>query len=248
MLLQIIHDLNFVLLQPKRVEIGSLQHVLPILFAIVFGFFFINYSKRNLSYEWQKKALHYFALFLSFTIIIYHCYLISLGGYKIQTDLPLYLCSFLALLVPVFTYYSKYWMYEILLFWIIAGTSQGILTPDIAVGFPNPDYFRYWIGHLGLVILILYATFVFGLKPKFKSIFKSIIALQVYVVFIVLINYLLEANYAYLSSKPESASLLDYFGDWPYYIIVGQLILIPYFLLIYLPFYLSKKKTKKARI
>ena len=247
MLLQWIHGLNFFLLQPIRVEVGSFHHILPILFGIGFGFFFINYAKHNLSEEKQRKALHYFAIFLSLTIVVYHSYQISLGSYKLRTDLPLYLCSLLALLIPIFTHYRKYWMYEILLFWIIAGTSQGILTPDIADRFPNPDYFRYWIVHLGLVVVILYATVVFKMKPKLKSVFKSILALQVYVVFMILINYTLDANYFYLNQKPEAASLLDYFGDWPFYIIVGQLVLIPYFLLIYLPFFLSKRlKTQKA--
>ncbi len=244
MLLQLIHGLIFLFSQTNRVEVGSFQHVLPIIFAIGLGVFFIKYAKRNLSIEKQRIALHFFAIFLSLTIIVYHGFLISLGSYKLQTDLPLYLCSLLALLIPIFTHYRKYWMYEILLFWIIAGTSQGILTPDIADGFPNPDYFRYWIVHLGLVIIILYATVVFRMKPKLKSVFKSILALQVYVVLMILINYVLKANYFYLNQKPDSASLLDYMGDWPLYIILGQLIIFPYFLLIYLPFHLVKLKKK----
>jgi hypothetical integral membrane protein (TIGR02206 family) len=137
-------------------------------------------------------------------------------------------------------------MYEVLLFWIVAGTLQGVITPDIAEGFPTFDYFRYWIVHLGLLIIIFYATFVFGMRPTFKSIFKSVLALQVYVVMMVAINALLDANYFYLNEKPKSASVLDYFGDWPYYIIVTQLILVPYFLVIYLPFYIEKRRKKQS--
>ena len=137
-------------------------------------------------------------------------------------------------------------MYEVLLFWIVAGTLQGVITPDIAEGFPTFDYFRYWTVHLGLLIIIFYATFVFGMRPTFKSIFKSVLALQVYVVMMVAINALLDANYFYLNEKPKSASVLDYFGYWPYYIIVTQLILVPYFLVIYLPFYIEKRRKKQS--
>jgi len=84
------------------------------------------------------------------------------------------------------------------------------------------------------------------MRPTFKSIFKSVLALQVYVVMMVAINALLEANYFYLNEKPKSASVLDYFGDWPYYIIVTQLILVPYFLVIYLPFYIEKRRKKQS--
>ena len=58
----------------------------------------------------------------------------------------------------------------------------------------------------------------------------------------VILNYVLDANYFYLNQKPKSASLLDYFGEWPYYIIVGQIVVIPLFLIIYLPFYIARRK------
>jgi len=228
-----------------RVAIGSFEHIIPVFFAFVFAFFFIRFSIKW-SANKQQKALHFFAVFVSLTIIIFHAYYFSLGNYNFKTDLPLYLCSFIALLIPIFTYYRKYWMYEVLLFWIVAGTLQGVITPDIAEGFPTFDYFRYWIVHLGLLIIIFYATFVFGMRPTFKSIFKSVLALQVYVVMMVAINALLDANYFYLNEKPKSASVLDYFGDWPYYIIVTQLILVPYFLVIYLPFYIEKRRKKQS--
>lgn len=230
---------------PKRVLIGSLEHLLPIILAVVFTVFFITYSKKHFSDAQQKKALHFFAILVSLTVAFFHVYYISQGNYDIRTDLPLYLCSLLALIIPIFTYYRKYWMYEILLFWIIAGTTQGVITPDIAIGFPVFDYFRYWVVHLGLLVIICYATLVFSMRPRFKSIFKSFFSLQLYVVMMVLINYILGANYFYLNQKPESASVLDYLGDWPYYILVAQLIIVPYFLLIYLPFYIVAKKSKK---
>jgi hypothetical integral membrane protein (TIGR02206 family) len=228
----------------ERVTIGSLEHLLPIFIVIVFAMVLIFFSKRNLSDLQQRKVFNLFGWFVSLTVAMFHIHFISLGNYNVQTDLPLYLCSFIALLIPVFTHYRKYWIYEILLFWIIAGTLQGVITPDIAEGFPTFDYFRYWVVHLGLLTIIFYATFVFEMRPTFKSVFKSILALQLYVVMMVIINALLDSNYFYLNEKPQSSSLLDYFGAWPYYIVVTQLILIPYFAIIYFPFYLIKRKKK----
>ena len=224
----------------ERVAIGSFEHLLPIAIAIIVAVFSISYSKRKLSDSQKKNFFHLLGWFVSLTVIVFHLYFISLGTYNVQTDLPLYLCSFLALIIPIFTHYKAYWMYEILLFWIIAGTLQGVITPDIAQGFPAFDYFRYWIVHLGLLTIISYATLVFGMRPKFKSIFKSILALQLYVLLMLFMNWLLDSNYFYLKEKPHSASLLDYFGEWPYYIFVTQLILIPYFMLIWFPFYLTQ--------
>jgi len=228
----------------EAVSFGSLEHILPIVLATVFAVLIIRFSKNKLNEKKQQKLFHGLGVFVSLTVLVFHLYLISKGSYNFVTDLPLYLCSFLALFIFVFTYYRKYWMYEVLLFWILAGTSQAILTPDITEGFPAFEYIRYWIAHLGLVIIILYATIVFKMRPTLKSVPKSFLALQVFFMFSLLINYALDANYSYLNRKPKAASVLDYLGDWPTYIFVVEALLIPYFLIIYLPFYISKRRNK----
>lgn len=224
----------------ERVSMGTLAHILPILIAAIFTLILFRISKE-IKQSSREKIIHMMSIFISLSVIVFHIYKLSLGNYNVKTDLPLYLCSFLGLTIPIFTFFKRNWMYEILLFWIIGGTLQAIITPDIPVGFPSFEFFRYWIVHLGLVVLILYANQVFNFKLNIKSVFKSILALQLYVVFMMLINYVLKSNYFYLNAKPESPSLLDYMGEWPIYIVVGQLILIPYFLLIYFPFYLNQK-------
>jgi hypothetical integral membrane protein (TIGR02206 family) len=225
-----------------RVSIGSLEHLLPISLAVVFAVVLIRYGKNLESEVKKQRVIHYFAILVSLTIFSYHLYHIIIGDYDFKMDLPLYLCSFMALMIPLFTYFRKYWMYEILLFWIIAGTSQGVITPDIPEGFPAFDYFRYWVVHLGLLIIIFYATFVLNMRPTIKSVFRSIVALQVYIGAMMLLNYLLDANYSYLNYKPEAASVLDYLGEWPWYLIQAQLLLIPYFLIIYGFFELGKRR------
>ena len=241
----VVHFLPNLINSLDRVTIGSLEHILPISFALAFCTFIIWYAIHKFNQKQKEKTLEIFGAFVALTIVVFHVYHISLGGYNVSQDLPLFLCSFLALIIPIFTHYRKYWMYEILLFWIIAGTSQGVMTPDIAEGFPSLDYFRYWIAHLGLLTIIFYATFVLKMRPKFKSVFKSFLALQVYAIIFMGINYLLDANYSYLNRKPESASVLDYLGDWPYYLLSIEALLIPFFLLIYLPFHLTKSRVVK---
>lgn len=234
---------NFIGLS-SRVSIGSLEHIVPVVLAAFFTIFFIRYAKNNLNQLEQEKYLHFFACSISITVLVYHLYYFLFGNYNIITDLPLYICSLIALFIPIFTYYRKYWMFEILVFWVIGGTSQGVFTPDIPNGFPSFDYFRFWAVHLGILMIIFYAIFVLKMRPKIASVFKSYFALQGYVFVMILINYVLGSNYFYLIAKPKSASLLDYFGEWPYYIIVVQVILVPYFFLVYLPFYIAARKLK----
>jgi len=226
-----------------HVPFGSSEHIIPILAAFVIGFLLIYLAKNKLGNNHKILLFNILGFLVSFTVITYHTYLMLTTEYDISKDLPLFLCSFMALLIPIFTYFRKYWMYEILIFWILAGTTQGIITPDISQPFPEFEYFRYWVVHLGLVIIILYATIIFKFRPVFKSVFKSLIALQLYVFVIFLINWVLNSNYSYLMRKPNVASALDYLGEWPMYIIFAELMAIPYFLLIYLPFYFINKKS-----
>lgn len=228
----------------NTVTIGSLQHMLPILFAFIFGTILIKYSKRNLSNSQQVNILIGLGWFVSLFIISFHAYRMLFENYNFKTDLPLFLCSLLALIIPIFTHYRKYWMFEILVFWIIGGTLQAVITPDIPEGLPSFDYFRYWIVHLGLLVIIFYVVFIFNMKPTLRSVLKSFLAFHVYLAIVAVLNYVLDANYFYLMEKPQSATIMDHFGEWPYYVIAGQLVLIPLFLLVYLPFYLSSKFKK----
>jgi len=223
---------NFALII-DRVTIGSVQHLVPIILSVFLSAFLIGYSKRHLSTKQKHLVFNLIASCISLTVIVFHVYYISLGNYSLRTDLPFFLCTLMALIIPVFSFYRKFWMYEILLFWIIAGTSQAVVTPDIPIGFPSFDYFRYWVVHLGLIIIIFYATIVLGMRPKLESAFKSLAALMIYIVIMMSINYSLESNYSYLNYKPQFRSILDYLSDWPWYLLQVGALLIPYFLLIY---------------
>lgn len=225
-----------------RVEVGSLEHLVPIVIAIIFTLIVIINARRTQNPFNYNQLFQLVGVAISATVIGFHSYRALFFEYNFSEDLPLYLCSLVAILIPIYTYSRHYWMFEILLFWIIAGTLNAVITPDISEGFPSLDYFRYWIVHLGLLFVIFYSIFVLKMRPAFKSILKSFLALQLYVVVMLIVNYYLNANYFYLNEKPKSASLLDYFGDWPYYIVVVQIIIIPLFILIYLPFHLFKRR------
>ncbi len=225
-----------------QISMFSLEHIIPVILCVVLGATLIAYANLRLDIDQQKKLFSRLGWFVCLSVVAFHINLLMSGRYDIKVDLPLFLCSFMAIFIPVFTSTRKYWLYEIFVFWIIAGTTQGIITPDVGGVFPDFEYFRYWIVHLGLYIIIFYAIIVFKMRPKLTSVFKAVVGIQFYIILMAFINYFLDSNYSYLSRKPVSASILDYFGEWPTYLVVVELLVIPYFLLIYFFFQITNKK------
>ncbi len=216
------------------------QHFWVVLIAISIGSLLILWAKKQ-SERIQIITGNILAFSISFIVVFGSILNFFETDFTYQEDLPLHLCSFLAIILPVLSYTRKYLLYEVLLFLILAGTLQSLVTPS-EYNYLNFIYFRYWFVHAGLVIFMLYATIVYGMRPTIKSVFKSFVGMQVYMVLMIILNYMIGSNYFYTNRKPDATTLLDVFGDWPQYIFVVEIIIIPFFLLIYFPFYLARKK------
>lgn len=223
-------------------SIGSNEHLFVVLLFAIGGFFLIYFSKNYLNKQLQERVGILFAYTLSATVIIWSLTKIYLGTFNIQTDLPLNLCNLVALAAPILTVTKKKIYFELFFFWVMAGTLQAVFTPSLEHSFPHYDYFKYWHVHAGLVIFILYITVIYNYRPTFKSVLRSFYGIQIYLVLMLIINYYLGSNYFFLNEKPIKGSLLDWFGDWPNYIFVAELIMIPFFSIFYIPFYFLRKK------
>lgn len=217
------------------------QHAAAILTATAVGGSLITWSKRHATEPQQHLLGKAMSLTILFVVIIWTLIRINLGKFDPTGDLPLALCNLMALLMPILMFTRNYRVYEVFYFWVLAGTIQAIITPDMKTGFPHHTYIKYWTVHLGLVICILYATIVFNMRPTWRSMLHAFGWLQVYILLAFVANALIGSNYGYLNQKPKVASLADYFGDWPWYILVSELLVLPFFIMAYLPFLFRKK-------
>ena len=232
--------IDFFLKENSNFTPFTLQHLGVALFFICIGTALILWAQKQ-NEKTKTRTGNLFAFSIAITIIFGTFLKIYKGEFNYQEDLPLHLCSFLGLTVPLLSLTKKFVYYEVFFFLVLAGTLQSVITPD-EYNYLNFPFFRYWFVHAGLVIFMMYATFVYKMKPTLKSVGKSFLGMQVYMILMFVLNYFLGSNYFYTNRKPDAATLLDLFGDWPQYVFVVELIVIPYFLLIYLPFYLTRKK------
>ena len=182
------------------------------------------------------------AFVLMIMILSLHIWEILNGAWTLQHSLPLHLCSVSQIMCIIMLITREYVIYEITYFWGLGGATQALLTPDLVFPFPHLVFFLFMGAHAVIVTACLWMTFVEEYRPGVKSLFKALGALNIYALFVAVINIILGSNYLYICQKPVSASILDYFGAWPWYLPILEAAAFTVFFLCYLPF-LYKKST-----
>lgn len=222
------------------------QHLVPVFLFILIAWWFIQ-SARNWTEDLQWKIPFRLSLLLPFTIVIWIVARLWRGEFDVAEDLPLHMCNLVTFFVPFIFYRQKrrQWLFGIIYFWVLSGTLQAVITPGLEQAWPHFYYFRYWIVHCGLVIFILYAVIVLGYIPQWRDVWNALIAMNLLFILTYVINLGLDSNYLYTMHKPEQKTLLDYFGPWPVYILVSELVGLGFFILYYTPF--MKKNRKPQR-
>ena len=217
------------------------QHLVMLAATIILSILLPLLSLRFLSVEQQLMCSRFMSVVLSVAVVLWLITRCFLGEFDRTTDLPLDICNLAAVLMPFLMWSPSRQFNDILYFWILAGTFQAILTPYLYEGYPHFTFLKYWIVHGGLVVYIVYVTVVFELFPDGQSIVRAFAWLQVYAVCMYFINRMLRSNYFYIIEKPPTASVLDYFGPWPWYILVCEGLALILFGLAYLPVYVFNK-------
>lgn len=158
------------------------------------------------------------------------------GQFDWREDIPLHLCNVIALLLPLLLWTPTRRIHEVLYFMVLSGTLQAVLTPDLVEGFPHYSFLKYWVVHGGLIVHLVYVCVVWRYYPTLAGILRTWVWMNAYFVCMLAFNLVANTNYFYVMQKPPTATLLDYLGPWPWYLLTGQLVALALFALAWLPF------------
>ena len=222
------------------------QHLVMIFFTAGLSAVLAVFSKKYLSERQKLTASRVMTVILAVAVLGWIGIRLALGEFDPKTDLPLDICNVLALALPFLMWRPSRRVQEVAYFWILAGTIQAVLTPHLFEGFPHFTFVKYWTVHGGLIVYAVFATVAFGFYPGWKSLWRSFLLVQVYLVALYFINLALGSNYAYIMGKPPTASALDFLGPYPWYLLVGEAIAVVFFVLVYLPVHFSQNITRKG--
>jgi hypothetical integral membrane protein (TIGR02206 family) len=79
-------------------------------------------------------------------------------------------------------------------------------------------------------------TLVEGYRPTWKSLGRVFLWTNIYMVAVFILNQVIGSNYLFIAHKPETPSLIDLLGPWPWYILALEAIGLVLCLLLYLPY------------
>ncbi|WP_026566584.1 YwaF family protein [Bacillus sp. UNC41MFS5] len=223
-------------------EMFSISHFV-IIAVLILGSIFIYLNRDKLNAKQRRRTEIGIAITLIIMELTYHLWMIVNGSWNVSHAFPLELCSISLILTVILLLTTKKIIYEILLFTALLGASQALLTPSLNYDFPHFRFFHFFYTHLMEIWVPLYFTWAKGYRPTIWSVLKLCIFLNVLMPIIMLINKLVGGNYMFLSHKPDSASLLDVLGPYPWYILSLEGLLIGLSLIVWLIF---REKTSKG--
>lgn len=183
-------------------------------------------------HKYYRKSL---AIFLLSNLVIENCYGIYSGNWTIQNNLPLHLCGISSIISVMLLYNYNRSLAQIFYYWGLTGGLYSLLTPEFDLGTEGFLFYAYFISHGGLIFTCLYAIVHDGFVPEKGSWLKSFLIVQLAAAVAGIFNFITGSNYMYLSNPPIVNNPLI-MGEWPWYILVFEVLAFLHFLFFYLIF------------
>ena len=146
---------------------------------------------------------------------------------------PLEICSALYFVGAAALWWGHRQGFAIVSLWTFVATFHALITPTPGQGYPSLEFFRYFVAHGLLVLVAVYVLIAMEQRPTFREALGAMLALQVWEVFVGVVDYFSGQNFLYLRHPPPSPTLIDALGPWPWYIGSLELIGIASFALWY---------------
>ena len=161
--------------------------------------------------------------------------------------LPLQLCDVASLATVLALWLRKQILVELTYFWGIAGTANGLLTPDISDHWPSYPYIQYFVQHGGIPCAALFLVVGLRITPSTWAVAR-VYALTVGLLVVdAFVNLLTNGDYLYLRHPPGVNNLLNLMGPWPWYIVGAAGLALVLFLILDAPFKIAALAHGRSR-
>ncbi|MGO8687298.1 MAG: TIGR02206 family membrane protein [Candidatus Dormibacteria bacterium] len=168
-------------------------------------------------------------------------------SWTVGFSLPLYVCDVAAFVAAAALVSRHRLLAELTWFWGLAGTVQGLLTPDHPVLFPSYDWVEFYIDHVGVILAALWLVIGLRLHPRPRAIVRVITITAVFFALVGLVDGLTGGDYDYLHTE-RPPGLLALLGPWPWYILGATGVALLSILVLDLPFWPERRRARRRAL
>lgn len=192
------------------------------------------------SAKWLRIGL---AILLLLDSAAYYGYLAFRGQLTFPGQLPLELCDASLWLVIIALFTLNKTFFDLAYYGALGGATMALLTPNLRDQFPSFWTIQFFIDHGLIVACTLYLVWSRLARPRPGSVWRAMLAVNLYALCVGTFDFIFKTDYMYLRAKPRDASLLDFLGPWPWYILAAEFVALIVFQLLNLPFRRAELKT-----
>jgi len=168
--------------------------------------------------------------------IIWYAWL-AMHGQRIFPDkLPLELCDASLALSIIALFTLNPLVFDVVYYTASAGTAMALLTPNLWEPFPSFGTVQFFVAHGLTLSTVLYLLWSRQARPRPGSPVRAIVFVNCWAAIAGTTDWLCKTNFMYLLAKPQNASMLDFLGPWPWYLLTTEAVAFCLFQLLYLPF------------
>ncbi|MDQ5832214.1 MAG: TIGR02206 family membrane protein [Actinomycetota bacterium] len=187
---------------------------------------------------WTRLVARGLAVLLIAAVLAYHLVVALRGSYALDFDLPLHLTDAVTVVAALALWSLRPLPFELTYFWGLTASLLAVLTPALGAddSYPSLLFWHYFVTHSGVVLAAVFLAFGLGLTARPRAVGRVFLATAAWAALAAVGNALTGGNYMFLRERPETPSLLDYLGPWPWYILSTALLALALFALLDLPF------------
>ena len=164
------------------------------------------------------------------------------GEFTPDFALPMHLCDWALGITVAALLLRQQLCFELAYFWGLAGTVQALITPALV----SDDLGRiigFFVVHSGIPASVLWLIFEFKMRPQRGAWLRVVLWSQFYLAVALAVNAATGGNYGFLSHRPSTHSLLDFFSDTRWlYVLQIDLVALVAFLILDLPWQIARCK------
>jgi hypothetical integral membrane protein (TIGR02206 family) len=175
----------------------------------------------------------------------WYVFLAAIGQPVFPVQLPLEVCNIAVYLIAIVLLTLNEAVFDVAYYWALAGTTMALLTPDLRGPFPSLSTVQYFVAHGIVVSAALYLVWSRLIRPRRGSVLRAMIASNLLALFDGAFDAVFKTDYMYLAVKPQQVTLLSYLGPWPWYVLAAEPVALALFLLLYCPFWRTKRGTER---